>query len=320
MTSQQIKYVLVLEEERNFSKAAKRLFVTQPSLSQFIKNLEDQLKTVLFDRSTSPLKLTPGGEAYVNAARKIQAVENELDNLLEDLSDLQIGELTIGTSPFRSSFLLSRCIAAFHLKYPRIKLNIITDSINVLGNLLLEGKIDICIDIDVFDHKLFQTEILSDETYYLAVPKNHPFNLGKEALKLTQEDIISDSDHYYKSKTIDLSICKEEQFIILDREQSIHNLSMELFKESNIDPNIILYANQIETAFHWVLSGIAFTFIPDSLIRFGNYDEHPFYYKINSYKATNEIVFVTKRNRYLSKAAKEYLLILKQLIGQGTWL
>ncbi|ADL53288.1 LysR family transcriptional regulator [Clostridium cellulovorans] len=320
MTSQQIEYILVLAEERNFSKAAKRLFVTQPSLSQFIRNLEYQLKTVLFDRSTSPLKLTPAGEAFVKAARKIQAIENELNYELADLSDLQVGELTIGTSPFRASFLLTKSIAAFHKKYPRIKLNIITDSINALSNSLLEGNIDICIDTNIFDPKIFQVEILSDETYYLAVPKGHPFNLERENLQLTPEDITYDSDYYYQVDALDLSLCENHPFIIVEPGQSPHNVFIEIFKESNINPNIILYSSQIETAFHWVLSGIAFTFIPDTLIRFGNYADHPVYYKLNNEHATNEIVFASKKNRYLSKAAHEYIVLLKKLIGQGTWL
>jgi DNA-binding transcriptional LysR family regulator len=320
MTPQQIEYVLALAEERNFSKAAKRLFVTQPSLSQFIKNLESQLKAVLFDRSISPLRLTPAGEAYVYAARKILAVQNELDHLIADISNLQVGELTIGTSPFRASCLLPKSIKAFQDKYPRIKLNIITGSISHLEDLLFEGKLDICIDAQVFDHKLFQSETLSDEIYYLAVPKTHSFNLGKETMQLTQEDIITDSDHYYEADAIDLSLCREEPFIILNPGDSIHDVSMEICKESNLEPHVVLYANQIENAFHWVLSGIALTFVPDMLVRFGNYSEHPVYYKLRNEKSMNEIVVASKKNRYLSKAAKEYITTLKQLIGQGTWL
>jgi hypothetical protein len=69
-----------------------------------------------------------------------------------------------------------------------------------------------------------------------------------------------------------------------------------------------------------VLSEIALTFVPDMLVRFGNYSKHPVYYKLRNEKSMKEIVVASKKNRYLSKAAKEYIITLKQLIGQGTWL
>ena len=116
-TSQQIEYVLTLAEEKSFSKAAQKLYVTQPSLSQFIKNLEKELRVPIFDRSTSPIRLTPAGEAFVNAARKIKAIEDELNQQIADLTNLNTGDLRIGTSPFRASCLLPKSIAKFQELY-----------------------------------------------------------------------------------------------------------------------------------------------------------------------------------------------------------
>ena len=89
--------------------------------------------------------------------------------------------------------------------------------------------------------------------------------------------------------------------------------------DAGFEPKISMYANQIETAFHWAKSDIAFTFIPDTMIRFGNYDVHPVYYKLNSPLATRDIVVATKKNRYITRAMKEYISVLRELIGYGTW-
>ena len=97
MTTQQIQCIITLAEEGSFSKAAKKLFVTQPSISQLIKNMETQLGAPLFDRSSSPIQLTPIGQAYYDAAKKILSTERELENRISDINNLKTGSLTIGT-------------------------------------------------------------------------------------------------------------------------------------------------------------------------------------------------------------------------------
>ncbi len=69
MTSQQIHYVIALSEERSFSKAAERLYISQPALSQFIKNVEKDVGMPLFDRGTNTIQLTPAGEIYLKMAK-----------------------------------------------------------------------------------------------------------------------------------------------------------------------------------------------------------------------------------------------------------
>ena len=95
MTTQQIQCIITLAEEGSFSKAAKKLFVTQPSISQLIKNMEMQLGAPLFDRSSSPIQLTPIGQAYYDAAKKILSTERELENRISDINNLKTGSLTI---------------------------------------------------------------------------------------------------------------------------------------------------------------------------------------------------------------------------------
>ena len=106
MTSQQIEYVLAVAEQRSFSKAAQKLYVTQPSLSQYVMNIEKQLGVQLFDRSTSPIRLTQAGEAFVRSAEQIKVIEDNLMNELSDIAEIKSGSLKIGASTFRASCLL----------------------------------------------------------------------------------------------------------------------------------------------------------------------------------------------------------------------
>ena len=319
MTPQHLKYLLTLAEELNFSKAAQKLFITQPSLSQYVRNLEAQLNVPLFDRSTAPIRLTPAGRIYIDAARRIQAIHAELDNQLADLHNLDIGELRIGTTPFRASCLLPKSIGAFRQKHPGVNIRIVEEKETELESLLADGHLDLCILAGPLNESLFHSEPLAEETLYLAVPPASSFHNGREDRQLFSEDIMTNSRRLFRAPPVDLSHCTRESFIFLQQDKHFRLLEQELSHLPDFSPEIVLHTESIETSFAWTLSGIAFCCIPDTFIRFGNQERHPVYYKLDSPSAKRDIVVAFKKNRYLSRAASKYVLILRQLIGQGTW-
>lgn len=324
MTTQQIQCIITLAEEGSFSKAAKKLFVTQPSISQLIKNLEVQLGTPLFDRSASPIRLTPIGQAYYDAAKKIQATERELDNRVSEINELKTGTLTIGTTPFRGSCLLPKSLAAFSHEFPGVKLDVVTTNVEELQSLLLSGEIDICIEADVFDPELFYIEELATEHYYLAVGRENSFNNRHKEQQLRDLDIVSDSSAIYNNKEISLSDCIEESFIVLNTKNNDLDITVDLFRNIQQVPQVTLRAYNIETMFHWVNSNLGMGIIPDTLIRFGNFKDHPIYYRLKEpngcYGITEKkIVVAYSKKHFLTQTAPIYINLLKQLIGQGTW-
>ncbi len=319
MTSQQIEYVLVLAEELSFSKASQRLYITQPSLSQFIKNLENELHSQLFDRSTSPIRLTPTGEVFTITAKKMKALEEELNNQIADLTNLQTGQLNIGTSPFRASCLLPKSIAAFHKLYPGVALHVMENQMSDLEEATLEGSLDLYLGTGPFDDNYFYAEALAEEQLYLAVPPDCPLNNELASYQINVQDIKLDTVNLHRTPAIDLSFFKSEQFIFQQQGQKLYSRAIELCHSAKFEPNIILFSDRLETAFSWALAGIGLTILPDFLIRFGNYEKHPVYYKLNHPLATRNLYIAYKKNRYLSRASVEYITVLKQLIGHGTW-
>ncbi len=319
MTSQQIEYVLILAEERSFSKASQRLYVTQPSLSQFIKNLENELCTQLFDRSTSPIRITPAGEAYIEAARKIKVIEDELRQRLADLTELKAGALKIGTSPFRASCLLPKSIAEFHKMYPGVTIQILEQQMQDLEKAALEGSIDLYLGTGPFDDKLFYAEALAEEQLYLAVPLDSPLNKELEAYQVSNYDIKLDNVKLHRTPAVDFGRFKEEKFIMPQQGQKLNPITMDICSAYGFEPKVILYSERMETAYSWTLAGIGVTLLPDFLIRFGNYEKHPVYYKVNHPKASRHLCIAYRKNRYLSRVSIEYISLLKRLIGYGTW-
>ena len=105
---QGMKYVYEVYKEKSFTDAAKKLFISQPSLSAAVKKVEKELGVLLFDRGSFPVRLTDAGIAYIEAMEAILAIENNQTRKLNDLSQLKTGSLTIGGSNFVSSYILSK--------------------------------------------------------------------------------------------------------------------------------------------------------------------------------------------------------------------
>lgn len=319
MNSQQIEYVLVLAEERNFSKAAERLFVTQPALSQFIKNVESQVGMPLFDRSRNPIGITPVGQIYIEAAKDIRQSEREMERRIADLSNLQNGKFVLGTTSFRAACLLPKSISEYGSRYPGIHMAVITEHTGKLKQMLLEGEVDCCIEADSFNTTLFHKEDLFQETYYIAMPKELVKENGWQKAAITAEDIIHDSEAMYEKETVPLEAFNRSPFVITQKNGSMYHVFEEIMKETSFCPEKKMFVNQIEAAFLWSVSGLAATIVPDTLIRHGNYAKHPLYMKIEAKASKQSIVFATKKNRYITNAIREYINVLRELIGYGTW-
>ncbi len=319
MNSLQVKYFLTLCKERSFSRAAEKLYVTQPSFSQFIKKIETELSAELVDRSCTPIKLTGAGEAYYNACVQFAAVEEDMLSTISNLSELKSGSLAIGTTSFRAATMLSKSIAAFKKEYSGIDITITEGSVTYLENAVSSGEIDLAICSCEPDNSIFRYEALADEQLYMAVPKDNPVNEVLSDRRLEFSDITGNSLKLLKTAPCDISIFASMPYISLEHGGEVNYRAERIFSEAGISPDAIINAQSINTAFSLVLEGMGITAVPDTMIKYGNLSRHPYYYAINSKEAINRIYLVTRKNRYLSRAAEEYSRILKQLIASGTW-
>ena len=116
-----INYVYEVYRTQSFSKAAKNLYISQPSLSAMIKKIEAKVGAPLFDRSTNPIQLTEYGEQYIRIAEKIMDLEDEFAYYTDNLNELKTGHLSIGTTSFFASYILPKYISQFSAAYPHVK-------------------------------------------------------------------------------------------------------------------------------------------------------------------------------------------------------
>ncbi len=318
MTTQQLTYVLAVAECRSISKAAEKLYVTQPSLSQFIHSLEKQLGIKLFDRSVTPIALTDAGQLYVEWARKILAMEESMNNALSDLMGLETGTVRIGASSFRVRCLLARSIAAFHAKYPQIRLAIHEADMKQLRDLLAAGSIDFAIGSGDFEEKALHVEELAQERLYLAVSPHHPITKQLPP-PLSADDIIHATAAYLRAEPIDLACVQDEPFVAANAGEYDRDSLNAVCRACGFTPQIAYSVHTIETVFSFVSANMGVGLLPDSLIYYGNFQEHPHYYLLPDDIALNDISLISRRNAFLSKASAAYALLLKQLVDVGTW-
>ena len=275
------EYVYAVYEEKSFSKAAQKLYITQPALSTAIKKVEKKIGTPIFDRSTSPIGLTPGGEVYIDAIEKLFALEQNTLNQLNNLNGLLAGKLSVGGTIFFTSFVLPGVLSEFSHRYPQIK-----------------------IDLQNYEKYYYSTERI-----ILAVPKSFPINEELTQYQLTAEDIRAGRHSQAEFPVLPLPLLKSTPFIFVKEENSIYKRSMKMCSRQNYSPNIIMKPDQVVSAFNMAGRGVGATFIPDGLIVNLPYEVPLCFYKMNEELAVRYVYLYKKRNKYLTKAMEEFIRV-----------
>ncbi|SFS05042.1 LysR family transcriptional regulator [Anaeromicropila populeti] len=319
MNEQQITYFMALVEKQSFSKAAKSLYVTQPSFSQYIQKMEKQFGTKLFDRSSTPIRLTPEGEAVYEAVCEIRSIHANLKERITSLTNLQTGSLCIGTTPLCGSTLLSKSIHEFHKRYTGIHISLVEKPLNELQASIHNGECDIAICSGQISPVNFHLEILATEQIYLALSPDNPLTETLCSYQLQAEDIIKNSLALLKTPCCPLETFQKQPYVLFEGSESIASCAKNIFEEACIEPNVSLQVRNMHTAFAFVLADMGFSFFPDTMIKYGNFKKHPCYYKIQNRFNEQTIYLITKKNRNIPKTAIEYCLLLKELIVSGTW-
>ncbi|VBB08321.1 transcription regulator hth lysr [Lucifera butyrica] len=310
MEYHQLKYVLKVAEEKSFSLAAKKLYISQPSLSQVILKLEEKIGFPLFDRSSTPLKLTDIGELYIETAKKILDLSDQFTKMVDDVANLRRGHLTIGSSPFRNTYLLSQIIPIFKQRFPGLELILKEDTTHRLEELALNGQTDFSISLLPINTKLFDYEELFQEELLLALPPNHPL-----CIKFQRQP-----GDYLNPPQIKLQDVRETPFILMDKGQKLHNVFFDLCNKAEFKPRILLETQSMNAAQALVGAGMGAALLPDTLIRASNISKNPCYFSLCPMPLRTVIVAYCK-SRYLSKAAVEFINLMKQSFSvKGTGL
>lgn len=231
MNTRHAQLVLAVVREGSFTAAAKSLFITQPTLSHQIRQIEEQLGSPIFVRSKTAIELTPAGHVYVQAARRILQIETQMNEALSALSGTSEGILRLGLPAQRADELLPQVLADFYALYPNVRIEALTAQQQELERMLLGGELHMALLSGEEDNPQLEYQLIaSDEVVLLASKKT----------ELAQR-IPSGS-------TISLRECAEERFVLPADNLHFSRAYDELLSQVSVTPNIVCRTDDSQCA------------------------------------------------------------------------
>lgn len=306
-----IEYFLVAGEELNFTKAAKRLFISQQSLSNHISNLEKEFGVMLFNRTT-PLTLTYAGKALMKRARQLIYLRDETYREIADIKNFSTGKLSIGVSHTRGKTILPEILPVYKQRFPNIDLKLVEGNSKELDNDLLHGNVDLIIGMLPFVVENIETVPICEEEVLMAVPD--------EILEKTFSGRLDEIKELL-TNSMDINLLSDCPFLLLNKGNRIRTIADDIFEESQMTPNIILETENIETVMALAAKGMGITFYPKmfisslpSSIDIAAHKARLNFYSINHPRAHGILAIGYHKGRYLSQATKEFIRIAKEHI------
>lgn len=212
MTITQLQYVLAVAEHKNFTLAAEKCFVTQPTLSMQIQKIEEELNILIFDRSKKPIQLTAIGQKIVEQAKNIVNEAGKIKDIVEFQKGFIGGEFRIGIIPTIMPTLLPMFLNNFIKKYPKIKLIIEELNTNEIITRLKNGHLDVAIAATPLEDEKIKEIVLYYEPFVAYIPENNSISQKTEIeiSDLNLDDILLLQDGHCFRDGI-LNLCKNKE-------------------------------------------------------------------------------------------------------------
>ncbi|MCI9237933.1 LysR family transcriptional regulator [Lachnospiraceae bacterium 50-23] len=306
------KYVYEVYREKSFSKAAQNLYISQPSLSARIKQIEEQIGEPLFDRSTNPLQLTEIGKVYIEAAEEIFKIEQRVENYINNLTTLKTGHLSIGASNLFAAYVVPQLFTQFKQKFPDIHIQITEGHTSQLEAMLSNNSVDFVIDNYRYDNTLYNKQLYCRENILLAVPKHFSVHDELTEYQLSYNNVKSKSYLTPASPAVPLHAFSGLPFIMLMPGNDTRLRGDRLCRNAGFHPNIILEFNQQSTAYMAASTQLGATFISDILVSQLPSFENLVYYKLDGEDARRDVYFYYKNHKYKTRVMEEFLSMMDE--------
>lgn len=297
----EIQYVLTIAEEGNITKAAQKLYIAQPSLSQALKKIEEEVGVPLFCRVKNRMQLTQSGELFVETGSKMMKAMRDLENNILDVEQLRGGHLSLGMPYHLGAVFVPAAITHFKCLYPDIKLQLYEFNSHDLENMVLNGVVDLAIMPLPAENAGLHTKTFYIGRMVLLVARNHPL----ANLAYTKEDGKS----YF-----DLRNADGQEFILGNHGQYIRKTAETIFRKAGITPRIALQSKNIETIQRIAATGVGITLVPEVYLP-KDLKKLPanYYYLEPEQDVPWQIGTAYLNTGYLSSSAQRFLEILDNL-------
>ncbi len=288
MEMHQLRYVVAVARTGNFSRAAEQCHVAQPSLSQQIQKLEDELGERLFDRLKREAKLTTHGEAFLRRAVKILEEVDAAKREASDAQELARGTVTVGVLPTIAPYLLPDVLVAFIEKFPGVEIVVQEDTTARLLKLAHAYEIDFALaSHPIQDERLEMRELFVEELR-LALPPGHPLTRKR---KVTTADLDG------------------ERLIVMKEGHCLGDQVLGFCDRREWKPTISFRSAQLETIQALVCSGLGLSLIPAMAAR-SDREDLPAYRSLHTPRPERKVIALWPKQRPLGRAASEFLKLV----------
>ncbi len=298
MNMRQIEYVLKIAEEKNISKAAEKLYLSQPALNQQLINLEEELGTSLFRRKRGDWKVTEAGEIFIEAGKRILDIKKDAFRRIADVAEVRNMELRVGVTPMSGLQILTWAFRRFSPLYPDIRLKIFQTNSHGLQKAVFSGDVDLAIGMVSNERDTIHGE------YIELCPMEMRIIMRKDD-PLVSSAYMEKDGHM----CINLGLFKDHSFALGPSSGTNDEVQKAIFEEARFYPKVYHEGGNLTLRLAMVEMGLCCSFmeeyhldkLPEDVVSF-RLSSHP---RITS-------VLMYKKGRHLSRAEKTFIDIVKR--------
>ena len=299
MNLRYIECVQTVISSGSISSAARSMYVSQSAVSQMIQRIEKELGAFIFNRETDPISLTFAGEKYLNAAKEILAINARLQNEIYEISSEHRGRLRLGISLQRGMQLLPLIIPEFVRRYPHVQIELIEKGSYLLEKALHEGDCDIALITTEPKYPDISYTLLENEEVLLIAGKNSSF-----AMQHSNGDEIS------------IKSVEDETFVSLHHGHSVRVIQDDLFRKNNIQPEILLETESLESAKNIAASGAALMLCPNVYLKHPKHFKDSIkYFHVRNLEYRRNFYFCHRMDMDLNRFMEGFFSIVKEKIS-----
>lgn len=306
MDVKEAAYILAIANYKSINKAAKALYISQPSLSKYLQNLEFRMNAKLFSRIHNEYVPTYIGTRYLHYAKRMTELAKEWDDEYRDLMKIDKGCLNIAIPIVRSSCLIPDTISAFHRKYPKVDVQIYEAAHSVEKMLAQDSSIDIAVyNVSTFP-KTLDYQIIGPSEIVLVVPQGHPL-IQKAAPR-----------EGYRYPWIEMKALTKEAFVLLYEQQTTGRVIQKLFEEEGIQPNVWMRTRSSEVAIRMVQQGAGITMAAEGYVEHMGGSSGVVCLSTGGHQIYTTMIAAYRQGQYIPGYVQGYIDIVKAYKSQAT--
>ena len=302
MNLRYLNYIVKIAETKSFTKAAQSLYITQPTLSQFVYSVEEELNVQLFERSSKGVRLTEAGEILVAAARKILDDYEAVQQRISDLSAPKRETVVIALSSYRTTFFAPKIISQFRKQFPACQIVSMEKSVAESKEAIHSGSVDFAISSCLSENEDLGYTKITKEEIMVAVPPQ--LLSGQEAALRQTADIFPE---------IDLNELKNECFLLLEKNQPLHDLVEQFFQRTNFVPKNVIQCSTMNSANSMMMNGLGCTFVTDLFVQGNHLYTGNYYYHIKRLRPKRDVYLLHRKSNTLNELEKSFISMVRQI-------